>query len=208
MIPKRAILLPILVLLTNTGFAGQEIMPLSQIKLGMRGTGKTVFAGTKIEEFEFEVLEIIPNFKAKRDLILTRLIGEKVEYTGVVAGMSGSPMYIKGKLIGALSYSMGIFMKEPIAGVTPIEQMFEILAQEKVRPEELAALRGFNESYLAMAVGTQEFSLENILPPEFKRANSKTSLNGISPLDTPLIFSGFENSVLELCSAVFEQRSA
>ncbi|TDI89929.1 MAG: hypothetical protein E2O77_09060 [Caldithrix sp.] len=204
MIPKKMILLSILVLFANTGFAGEEIMPLNQIKPGMRGIGKTVFVGTEIEEFEFEVLEIIPNFRAKRDLILTRLIGEKIEYTGVVAGMSGSPMYIDGKLIGALSYSMGIFMKEPIAGVTPIEQMFEILAWEKVRPEELAAVRGFNESYLAMAVGAQEFSLENILPLEFRRAKRKTSLARINPLDTPLIFSGFENSVLEFCSTVFD----
>ena len=158
MIPKK------LILFTNTGFAGEEIMPLNQIKPGMRGIGKTVFVGTKIEEFEFEVLEIIPNFRAKRDLILTRLIGEKIEYTGVVAGMSGSPMYIDGKLIGALSYSMGIFMKEPIAGVTPIEQMFEILAKEKVRHEELASFRGFNESYLAMAVGAQEFSGKHSSP--------------------------------------------
>ena len=201
---RKLFILSILTLLANTCFAGEEIMPVDQIKPGMRGTGKTVFAGTEIEEFEFEVVEIIPNFKAKRDLILTRLIGEKVEYTGVVAGMSGSPMYIDGKLIGALSYSMGIFMKEPIAGVTPIEQMFEILEQEKVRPEELAAIRGFNESYLAIAAGTREFSLEDILPLEFKQANTKTSSVRINALDTPLIFSGFENSILELCSTIFD----
>ncbi len=204
---RKLILLSVLALFISAGFAGEKIMPLEQIKPGLRGIGKTVFSGTDIEEFEFEVLEIIPNFKAKRDLILTRLIGDKVEHTGVVAGMSGSPMYIDGKLIGALSYSMGLFMKEPIAGVTPIEQMFEILAQEKVRPEELAAIRGFNESYLAIAVGAQAFSLESILPLEFKRGNTKTSLARINPLDTPLIFSGFENSVLELCATIFNGMS-
>ncbi len=71
MILRRLILLSILVLLANLGFAGEEIMPLNQIKPGMRGIGKTVFVGTEIEEFEFVVLEIIPNFKANRDLILT-----------------------------------------------------------------------------------------------------------------------------------------
>lgn len=205
MILRKLILLAVFVFSMNICFAAQNILPLDQIKPGMRGFGKTVFTGSDIEEFEFEVLEIIPNFKPKRDLILVRLIGKKVEHTGVVAGMSGSPMYIEGKLIGALSYSMGIFMKEPIAGVTPIEQMLEIFEQEKVRPEELAAGRGFNPSYPEMAVGVQEITWENLLPLEFKKANfKKTSLSKIQPLDTPLIFSGFESAVLELCSTIFE----
>ncbi|MFQ5675031.1 MAG: SpoIVB peptidase S55 domain-containing protein [bacterium] len=185
-------------------FARQDIMPVDQIKPGMRGVGKTVFSGDTIEEFEFEIIEIIPNFKAKRDLILAKLLGLKVEHTGVVAGMSGSPMYIDGKLIGALSYSMGIFMKDAIAGITPIEQMFEILTREKVRPEELAAGQGFNPNYLAMAVGAREISWENLLPPELRKVSSAPSgITQINLLPTPLIFSGFESSTLDFLSTLF-----
>ncbi|MFQ5769140.1 MAG: SpoIVB peptidase S55 domain-containing protein [bacterium] len=179
-------------------------MPLQQIKPGMRGVGKTVFTGTKIEEFEFEVIEIIPNFRAKRDLILVKLIGEKVEKTGVVAGMSGSPAYINGKLIGALAYSMGIFLKEPLAGITPIEQMLEIFNHENVRQEELAFNRGYNAQFLEMALGVRTIKWQHFIPPQFQKVRSqKASVSGMTTLEIPLLFSGFENSVLELSSGIF-----
>ena len=111
----------------------QEIMPLSNVKPGMTGTSKTVFMGDDIEEFGVEVLDIIPNYYPQQDVILVRLTGEKVEHTGVVAGMSGSPVYIDGKLVGALSFGFGVFSKEPLAGITPIEQMLVVLNKEKKR---------------------------------------------------------------------------
>lgn len=193
-------IIPVISILVTTSlaFAAENIMPISQIKPGMKGIGKTVFAGTEIEQFEFEVLDIIPNFRAKRDLILVKLIGDEVEYSGVVAGMSGSPMYIDGKLVGALAYRLGIFLKDPIAGITPIEQMLEILEQEKVRNEELAFQRGFNEQYVDMAMGMTAASLDNFVPPELKKNASTNEVAEITPLEVPLIFSGFENSVLEL----------
>src|SRR5437588_5893761 len=90
-----------------------KIMPLADIKPGMRGVAYTVFEGTKPEAMEVEVLGVLKNMNGpKSDLILTRLHGQKVEYTGVVAGMSGSPVYIDGKLIGALSFRIGSFPKE------------------------------------------------------------------------------------------------
>src|SRR2546429_956053 len=104
-----------------------EILKVSEIHRGMRGVAYTVFEGVKPEPMEVEVLGILPNLNGpKSDLILARLHGQKVEYTGVVAGMSGSPVYIDGKLIGALAFRIGTFSKEPIAGVTPIEEMLEI----------------------------------------------------------------------------------
>ncbi|MFQ5864682.1 MAG: SpoIVB peptidase S55 domain-containing protein [bacterium] len=186
-------------------FAGDKIMPLSEIQPGMRGVAKTVFAGNKIEEFDLEILDIIPNFRAKRSLILAKLIGDKVEKTGVVAGMSGSPVYIDGKLIGALSYRMGIFLKDPIAGITPIEEMLEITEREKYRSQELASNRGFDSKYLEMAVGVRETAWENFIPAKFQKLKSiHTNASGISPLKLPLIFSGFENSIMELSAQIFD----
>src|SRR6266403_5523754 len=105
------------------------IIPLDQIHEGMRGTAFTVFQGTKPEPMEVEVLGVLRNINgAKGDIILVRLHGTKAEYTGVVAGMSGSPVYFDGKLAGALAFRIGEFSKEPIAGVTPIEEMLEINA--------------------------------------------------------------------------------
>ena len=93
----------------------------------MRGVAYTVFQGTKPEPMDVEVLGVMKNANGpKGDVILVRLVGTKPEYTGVVAGMSGSPVYFDGKLAGALAFRIGEFSKEPIAGVTPIAEMLEI----------------------------------------------------------------------------------
>src|SRR6267154_575105 len=107
----------------------QPTIPVSQIHAGMRGVAYTVFQGIKPEPMEVEVLGVLRNVNGpKGDIILVRLHGPKVEYTGVVAGMSGSPVYLDGKLAGALAFRIGEFSKEPIAGVTPISEMLEISA--------------------------------------------------------------------------------
>ena len=98
----------------------QDILPLSQVKPGMTGYAYTIFAGDQIEKFDLQVIGVMPNFLGpKQSIILVVLKGPKVEHTGVVAGMSGSPVYLEGKLAGALSLKLGIFTKEPLAGVTP-----------------------------------------------------------------------------------------
>ena len=98
----------------------------------MRGVAYTVFQGTKPESMGVEVLGILKNANGpKGDIILVRLSGAKAEYTGVVAGMSGSPVYLDGKLAGALAFRIGEFSKEPIAGVTPIAEMLEINAMDR-----------------------------------------------------------------------------
>src|SRR5882672_2165488 len=97
------------------------LMPLDQIRPGMQGIARTVFEGSNLEEFKVEILGVLQGaIGPQQDLIVARLRGDKVEYTGVVSGMSGSPVYIDGKLIGAVSYRLGNFAKEPIAGITPI----------------------------------------------------------------------------------------
>src|SRR5437016_12105196 len=109
-----------------------QTIPLSKIHTGMRGVAYTVFEGTKPEPMDVEVLGILKNANGpKGDIILVRLGGKKAEYTGVVAGMSGSPVYFDGKLAGALAFRIGWFAKEPIAGVTPISEMLEISALDR-----------------------------------------------------------------------------
>ena len=107
----------------------EDILPLDQVQPGMQGYAYTIFAGDQVEKFDLEVIGVMPNFLGpKQSIILVQLKGPKVEHTGVVAGMSGSPVYIEGKLAGALSLKLGIFTKEPIAGVTPIA---DVLAAEE-----------------------------------------------------------------------------
>jgi len=104
-----------------------QFMPEDQVKAGMHGVAYTVFEGTTPEPMEVEILGVLRNMAGpKSDVILARLHGEKVEYTGVVAGMSGSPVYVDGKLVGAIAYRIGEFSKEPIAGITPAGTMLEI----------------------------------------------------------------------------------
>src|SRR6202162_4822198 len=117
-------------------------IPVSQMHAGMRGVAYTVFQGVKPEAMDVEVLGVLHNVNGpKGDIILVRLHGQKVEYTGVVAGMSGSPVYLEGKLAGALAFRIGEFSKEPIAGVTPIADMFEINGLDRSPAEETAAVK-------------------------------------------------------------------
>jgi hypothetical protein len=107
---------------SNGGF-----YPLAQVHRGLVGTAWTVFEGSKPEPMEVEILGVLRGARGPgHDMILARLRGARPEYTGVVAGMSGSPVYIGDKLLGSLSYRIGQFSKEPIAGITPIEQMMEV----------------------------------------------------------------------------------
>src|SRR3954467_3218857 len=134
----RKVALPLLVLgvslLSSVLLAqtSQPTIPVSDIHPGMRGVAYTVFQGVKPEPMDVEVLGVLHGMNGpKSNIILVRLHGQKVEYTGVVAGMSGSPVYLDGKLAGALAFRIGEFSKEPIAGVTPIADMLEINAMDR-----------------------------------------------------------------------------
>ena len=99
-------------------------MPVAEVRPGMTGVGVTVFEGTRRDEFDVEILGVLRNvFGPRRDIIVARLAGGPLADTGVVAGMSGSPVYIDGRLVGAVSYALGSFATEPIAGITPIDEM-------------------------------------------------------------------------------------
>src|SRR5580704_11918136 len=131
-----------------------EILPLGEVRPGMQGYAYTIFAGDQVEKFDLEVIGVMPNFLGPRQtIILVQLKGPKVEHTGVVAGMSGSPVYFEGKLAGALSLKLGIFTKEPIGGVTPIEDI--IHPQPQRSSEDIPPL---SQSQASVA-GPQQLSL-------------------------------------------------
>ncbi len=189
--PSRAAVLPVIV--------SPAIMPLDQIHEGMKGTALTVFQGVKPESMDVEVLGVMHNANGpKGDIILVRLHGTKPEYTGVVAGMSGSPVYFDGKLAGALAFRIGEFSKEPIAGVTPIEEMLEINAMDR-RPSPAplrASAADSNSSKESGAAQTASPSETGALPVQ-------NYSNYLKPIDTPLVFNGFSDETLQRYGSQF-----
>ena len=118
---RRLVLLGFLAALAFTAKAADQIQtfPLSDIKPGMKGVAYTIFEGDKVEPMDLEVIGVLHNAVGpKQDVVLVRLLGQKAEETGVVAGMSGSPVYFDGKLAGALSLKLGTFTKEAIGAIT------------------------------------------------------------------------------------------
>ncbi|MEP6925087.1 MAG: SpoIVB peptidase S55 domain-containing protein [Pyrinomonadaceae bacterium] len=177
--------------------------PLSEIKAGQRGVAKTVFAGTEPEEFEVEILGVLPGFIGpKQPAIIGRLHGANAERTGVFAGMSGSPVYIDGKLVGAISFSFP-FSKEPIAGITPIQSMIQNVEQN-------SAPLGRTE------VESKTFSFTELAAADFKSSLPQPAISGapflanvpqgspligllgqqFAPIATPLVFSGINQASL------------
>jgi len=166
----------------------QPTIPVNQIHAGMRGVAYTVFQGIKPEPMDVEVLGVLRNVNGpKGDIILVRLHGPKVEYTGVVAGMSGSPVYLDGKLAGALAFRIGEFSKEPIAGVTPIADMLEINALDKTPAEEASAAKPAIANAAgrtaAPGIGTLSGSVQNVT-------------DVLKPIETPLVFNGFSEDAV------------
>jgi hypothetical protein len=173
-----------------------ETIAVKDIHAGMRGKAYTVFQGTKPEPMEVEVLGILKNANGpKGDVILVRLGGEKAEYAGVVAGMSGSPVYLDGKLAGALAFRIGVFSKEPIAGVTPIAEMLEINSMDRSPggggTDAKAAVQGPSKT----SGPGQDTSIDGISDPGYT--------NYLKPIDTPLVFSGFSQETMQLFAPQF-----
>jgi hypothetical protein len=176
----------------------QQTIPVSEIHAGMRGVAYTVFQGVKPESMDVEVLGVLHNANGpKGDVILVRLHGEKVEYTGVVAGMSGSPVYLDGKLAGALAFRIGEFSKEPIAGVTPIADMLEIDALDKSPAEEAAATKPAVTNVAGKTSGPGE---PIGLPGSTDSAGFS---NYLKPIDTPLVFNGFSEDAVRMFAPQF-----
>lgn len=174
----------------------ERFIPLEEVEPGMRAKGLTVFRGTEIEEFDVEIISILKNAWPKRDIILARLSGGPIEEAGVIAGMSGSPVYVDGRLLGAVGYSFGMFPKEPIAGVTPIEQMLELLEREERPPEQAHAGGGEIWRDLLTALVPSGAAEQADAPgrlAELAAARGQSpAAGGLRPVRTPLVLSGFD----------------
>src|ERR1700676_209862 len=181
-----------------TAQTSQPTIPVDQIHPGMRGYALTVFEGIKPESMDVEVLGVMRNTNGpKGDIILIRLHGTKVEYTGVVAGMSGSPVYLDGKLAGALAFRIGEFSKEPIAGVTPIADMLEISALDRSPAEETSAIKPSSITVAGKTAGPGE-SIS--LSGSAQDSAGKGFANYLKPIETPLAFNGFSEQAVQLFS--------
>jgi hypothetical protein len=185
-----------LLLLGLAAESATPILPLGQVKPGMKGRGRSVFQGSTVEDFEVEVLGVLANVQPKRSVILARLKGRGLESTGVIAGMSGSPVYIDGKLIGAVAYGFS-FSKEAIAGITPIEEMLEIgkqVPEDNKAPGPPVPIR----EDLTQEQLSGRFR-ESLLAGSGRRGQGL----GIVPLELPLVLSGFSAAAYERARSYF-----
>jgi hypothetical protein len=186
------------------------LMPLESIRPGMEGTGRTVFQNDALEDFRVEILGVLRNaIGPQQSLILARLHGERIEYTGVIAGMSGSPVYIDGKLIGAVAYRVGSFGKEPIAGITPIGDMLKLAGGPPAAAASVAAAPDLLSRFLAGA-GMLEEPLFVAAPTSPRLPGDLPGLAvagasgpGLRPIATPLVCSGCDPAVLRYYAPIF-----
>lgn len=168
------------------------VFPVSEVQRGQKGECQTVFEGDTIEPFKFEVKGVMKHFLGPgKDLVLVRLLGDKPTFTGVVAGMSGSPCSIDGKLLGALAYAFAVFAKEPIAGITPIDSMLDVMRlPEETRPWRIAQHGG------TAAAAAREADWEAIRTGKALASTLDTSIeNGPRPIATPLMLGGIPEVV-------------
>ncbi|HSI88240.1 MAG TPA: SpoIVB peptidase S55 domain-containing protein, partial [Pyrinomonadaceae bacterium] len=182
---------------------GSKYLPLTEVREGMKGTAMTVFRGSEPEEFDVEILGVLPGgVGPNQDLIIGRIGGGLANRTAVFAGMSGSPVYVNGKLIGAISYSFP-FSKEAICGITPIEQMISIFEE---RPRSTTENREpVPVSFAEIASATYEMRLPQQMPASSPvvAAGSGSMLQAVAGqsfrrIGTPLTFTGIAQSTLDL----------
>ena len=167
-----------------------EFFPLTEVRPGLKGIGKTVFEGVTVEEFNVEILGVIGKIRPGRNLILSRLSGDKIERTGVFAGMSGSPVYIEGKLLGAVAFAFP-FSKEPITGITPIQEMVGIFQGEPETIKSWAPRANLKNKLQAFGLG-QKFDPPPKLP-SISVDLVNTKLKGtLAPIAAPLNLTGVE----------------
>jgi hypothetical protein len=205
-----SLLVGLLVVLARPVLA-TDILPFDQVHPGMEGTGRTVFEGSRIEEFKVHVLGSLENALGPRQsVILARLEGGPLEKTGVIAGMSGSPVFIEGKLVGAVAYSFP-FAKETIAGITPIEEMIAATRTETPRAASARFAPTFGPGGPAgpldkeAVVAALRRPLRAVAPTTLPTAGVPPALAGatLTPLSLPLSFSGFDPQTFEWARGVF-----
>jgi hypothetical protein len=187
---------------SSTMKSAARFFPLEDVRPGMKGVARTVFAGSEPEEFGVEILGVLPGFPAPRQsAIIARLSGANVERTGVFAGMSGSPVFINGKLVGAIAFSFP-FAKEPIAGITPIKQMIDLFARNASKTTDFNPSRATSFTQLAAT----ELKLDLPKPvvtgaPLIAPVTTGSPLlpligQQFAPIATPVVFGGISQETL------------
>jgi hypothetical protein len=188
-----------------------EFLPLDEVRPGMEGTGRTVFEGTRVQEFGVRILGVLDNAVGpKQSVILARLEGEPLETTGVIAGMSGSPVFVAGKLVGAVAYAFP-FGKEAIAGITPIGEMIEATRERTPRAASArfhvpAGVHGLAAPLTGAEVAAAiRRPVAAIVPGAFHGGPLPSRLAGatLAPLALPLTFSGFDPETFQWASGLF-----
>ncbi len=181
-----------------------QFFPVSELKEGMRGTARTVFRGSEPEEFTVEILGVVPGaIGPKQDMIVGRISGGAADRTSVFAGMSGSPVYIDGKLVGAISYSFP-FSKEPICGITPIAQMLAIFENNQNLKSKPKEPRPFSFAELASTDWKPNFpNGATVSSSILTGGNANSALSAVAgqtfqPIATPMSFSGFSQETLNV----------
>ncbi len=169
--------------------AATEFFPLRDVKPGLKGVGRTVFQGSRIEEFQVEILGVLQNSAPKQSIILAKLTGGPLADVGVLQGMSGSPVYIDGKLLGAVALGFP-FSKQAITGIQPIEQMLNNTAPS-AEPTQTAL------SYSQVAQRWQQQ-----FQPDHSGLNGSDSRSELRTISTPLAFGGFTDSTVRAFSNV------
>ena len=195
--------------------AAGPYFPVDQIKPGMEATGFTVWQGSKVEQFKVHILGVLRNvIGPRRDLILARLEGGPLADTGVIAGMSGSPVYIDGRLAGAVSYSLGAFSKEPLAGITPITEMIDAATLDTPRPpvgvrarlEMPVTKESVADALRASFSWVRPFAERpgdvQMLTPASAGIDGQVATM-LRPIATPLVMGGFGSDVADLLSGAF-----
>src|SRR5216117_1072128 len=216
------ILLATLTAMSPLLFGAGPQMGVDEIRPGMVGVGRTVFDGTRVEEFKATILGVLENvIGTHRNLILARLEGGPLANTGVIAGMSGSPVYVDGRLIGAVSYALGSFSKEPIAGITPIAEMTDAASFNDTRPTGARVHVDFpitRESLTAAFRKALNWNRPFAERPGDAQLLSVTGASGIvgvsgdqigtllRPIATPLVMSGFEPDVAETLGGALREQ--
>lgn len=183
-----------------------ERMPLDAVQKGMKGYGLTVFEGMTVEKFDVEILGVLHNIGPSQNLILARVDSPVVRRAGVIAGMSGSPIFIDGKVIGALAYAWQ-FAKEPVAGITPIEEMLKL--SQVVRPAGAspagAAPRMTGAELLnALAASKPEAAFEKFVK-SMAAAKPVSAVSGAQRIALPMSVSSFAPETIQRFSPYFEQ---
>ncbi len=201
--------------LTAAQQLGTPFLPVSDIRPGMVGIGHTVFDGTRVEEFKVHILGVLENVMGpRRSLVLARLEGGPLAQTGVIAGMSGSPVYVDGRLVGAVSYSLGSFSKEPLAGITPIEEMTDLAALDTPRPAgarlqvDLPITPASLAAAFRKALGWHRPFADRPEDTRFVGGNGVAGFGPelgtfLRPIATPLVMAGFEPDLADTLASVF-----